>query len=66
MMSLVVWGKQWEIETLEDFIHALEVLEENEFCAKMSDDFMRELDECAEISRQRKQVCAMALAKGIV
>lgn len=65
-MKMVEFGKVWKIETEADFLEAWNILEENEFCATMSDDFMRETDEQAEIQKQRKQVALAARACGLI
>jgi len=65
-MSLVTFGKKWEITTKEEYTKALEVLDGNEFCARMSDDYGREKRERAEIDRQRAEVEEQAKEKGII
>lgn len=65
MMRMVEFGKRWEINTHEDYVKAMEILDENDFVAQMSDDFMREMEECEEIARQRKAVITTAKEKGI-
>ena len=65
-MSLVKMGKQWEINSREDYNKAIEILDGNEFCAKMSDDYNCERRELAEIDRQRNDVNKQAKDKGII
>lgn len=65
-MDLVRMGRKWIIKNAEDYEKALEILDGNEFCANMADDgfsWRRELD---EISRQRADVKAQAVALGII
>lgn len=65
-MDLVVSGRKWEINTKEDYDKAMEVLDGNEFCANMSDDFYRYRLEMEEIKAQRYSVKKQALEKGII
>jgi hypothetical protein len=65
-MSIVKMGRKWEINTKEDYDKAMEILDGNEFCAEMSDDFFRSNKEKAEVARQRAEVIAQARAKGII
>ena len=65
-MDLVVSGRKWEINTKEDYDKAMEVLDGNEFCANMSDDFYRYNTEMAEIRLQRYSVQKQAIEKGII
>jgi len=65
-MGLVKFGKAWEINTREDYEKALEILDGNEFCANMSDDYSCTKRELVEIARQRAEVTAQAKAKGII
>ena len=64
-MRMVEYGKRWMIATRADFETALEILEENDFCADMSDDFMRAWNEKDEIAKQRADVYNQAVALGI-
>ena len=66
MVSIVEFGREWEITTREDYEHAMEVLDSNEFAANMSDDFRREQQELAEIERQRAQVQSKAHALNLI
>jgi len=59
-MELVRFNRVWVINTKEDYEHAMEVLDGNEFCADMSDDWMRAEREKEEIRRQRRAVQAQA------
>ena len=66
MPDLVKTGRKWEINSRNDYDIAMQILDENEFCADMSDDFYcwrRERDEVAE---QRRDVRRQALAKGLI
>jgi len=65
-MDIVKKGKKWEINTKEDYDRAMEILDGNEFCAQMSDDFYYWKTELAEVARQRAEVTAQAKAKGII
>ena len=65
-MGIVQMGKQWVIKTAEDYEKALEVLDDNEFCANMSDDFSCYRREIAEIDKQRYDVKKQAIALGII
>lgn len=61
----VKMGKKWEITTPEEYERAMEELEDARFCAKMSDDFWREMRELEEIARQETEVTRQAREKGI-
>lgn len=65
-MSLVTMGKKWEINNRADYDKAMEILDGNEFCAKMSDDFYYYKRELEEVAKQRAEVNAMAKDKGII
>lgn len=65
-MRRVEYGKTWTVSTVDELNHVLDVLEENEFVAEMSDDFMRCEDEKNEIARQRKNVLRQAVEKNII
>ena len=65
-MSAVKMDRKWEINTKEDYNKAMEILDGNEFCAEMSDDFFRSNSEKAEIARQRVEVITQAWAKGVI
>lgn len=64
-MTMVVKGKQWEINTLEEYTTAMEILDGNEFIANMSDDWRQAENELREIERQRREVQKQAKEKGI-
>lgn len=66
MVSAIKMGRQWVIETAEDYNKAIETLEENKFCAMMSDDFYWYRKELNEYNRQWADVTAQAKAKGII
>lgn len=66
MVSAIKMGRQWVIETAEDYNKAIETLEKNKFCAMMSDDFYWYRKELNEYNRQLADVTAQAKAKGII
>ena len=63
---IVTRGKRWEFTTMEGFVKAWNELEDCEFSASMSDDFRREVEEMAEIKRQKKQVAELARDLGLI
>lgn len=65
-MRRVEYGKTWTVNTLDELNHVLDVLEENEFVAEMSDDFLRCEEEKNEIAHQRKSVIRQAVEKNII
>lgn len=65
-MSMVQMGKKWEITTIEEYNEAMEILDGNEFIARMSDDYGMEKRERAEIARQRADVEKQAKERGII
>jgi len=65
-MDRVTYGKQWEINSREDYDKAMEILDGNEFIADMSDDFSCWQKENDEVINQRHQVRRQAIAKGII
>jgi len=65
-MDIVRKNRKWNIETKEDYEKAMEILDGNEFCAKMSDDMYYYRTELAEVARQRAEVTAQAKAKEII
>jgi len=65
-MDIIKMGRKWEINTKEDYGKAMEILDGNEFCAEMSDDFSYWKREKEEVARQRAEVTAQAKAKGII
>ena len=65
-MDLVKMGRTWEINTIEDYNKAMKVLDGNEFCAQMSDDFYYWERELAEVRKQRAEVKALARKKGLI
>lgn len=65
-MDLVKMGRQWVIKTAEDYKKALEILDGNEFCANMSDDFYYWKREMEEVAVQRADVNRQAKALGII
>lgn len=66
MVSTIKMGRQWVIETTEDYNKAIETLEGNKFCAMMSDDFYWYRKEMNEYNKQLADVTAQAKAKGII
>lgn len=65
-MSIVQSGRKWQINTKEDFVRAMAILKDNDFCAEMSDDFSVWQREKAEVARQMAEVKAQAKEKGII
>ena len=65
-MDIIKMGRKWEINTKEDYDKAMKILDDNEFCAEMSDDFFRSNRELAEVARQRAEATARAREKGII
>ena len=66
MADIVKTGRRWEINSRNDYDIAMQILDENEFCADMSDDFMVWQIEKEEVQRQRHEVRRQALAKGLI
>ena len=66
MASLVKKGRIWEINSREDYDNAMKILDSNEMCADMSDDFSCWKKEKDEVARQRYQVRKQAIEKGII
>ena len=65
-MKGVQFNRKWEINSKEDYDEAMKILDENEFIAEMSDDFMYWRSEKDDVARQRCQVRKQAIEKGIV
>ena len=65
-MSIVKSGREWDIQTREDYDKAMAILKDNDFCAEMSDDFSVWQREKAEVARQMAEVKAQAKEKGII
>ena len=65
-MAGVIFDRKWEINTDDDFLKAIEILDGDEFIANMSDSYARTAAEVAEVNRQRKEVILQAMAKGII
>lgn len=63
---MLEYGKQWNINTREDFTNAVETINNWLFYASMSDDYQRELKETAEANRQMREVVKQAREKGWV
>lgn len=63
---MVRYGKTWEINTREDYDRAMEELEDADFCARMCDEYRRELEERDEVARQMREVTRQAREKGIL
>ena len=66
MVGRVKHGKDWKINTKEDYDKAMEWLERAEVCADMSDDYQRSESEKSEIKAQRIQVMQKAFEKGLI
>lgn len=66
MADIVKTGRRWEINTRNDYDIAMQILDDNEFCADMSDDFMVWQIEKEEVQRQRHEVRRQALEKGLI
>ena len=52
---MLEYGKQWNINTLEDFTNAMETIDTWLFYASMSDDYQRELKEKAPKEKAPKE-----------
>lgn len=65
-MEPVRFDRVWIINTPADYFNALDVLNRNEFAARMSDCYDLERREKDEIARQRDQVRKAAVAAGII
>ena len=65
-VSLVKYGKKWEINSRADYDAAMKELDDNEFCANMSDDYSVTSREIAEIDAQRWMINKTAREKGII
>lgn len=63
---MVQFGKVWEINTLEDAITALKMLDDAQFIAEMADDFGAWQRETDEIRRQRMQIMETGIEKGFI
>lgn len=65
-MDIVKFNKVWDVNTEEEVEQALQELEDSEFVANMSDDYLQTRREVAEIERQRRQLIQQAKEKGIL
>ena len=65
-MNGVVFERKWNINTADDFINAISILDDNEFVAKMSESNSRKSAELTEVRRQRKQVIIQAMKNGVI
>ena len=65
-MDAVRFNREWKIESKADYDKAMEVLDGNDFCAEMSDDYTVCRSEHAEINRQRAAVIQQAKKLGII
>lgn len=61
-MKRVEFGKAWKVTNVAEYNEAIKTLEENAFCARMSDDFRRENEELNEVYRQRIEVLKQVAA----
>lgn len=65
-MDIIKMCCKWEINTKEDYDKAVKTLENNKFCAMMSDDYRRQERELEEYNRQMAIVKAQARDKKII
>lgn len=65
-MGPVQFNRKWEINTLEDYENAIKVLDDNDYCAEMSDSYEVTKREHHEVSRQRFEVILQAREKGLI
>lgn len=65
-MTRVIFGRIWEIKTVEDYKNAVDVLEGNLFIASMSDDYNWYRAETDEAEKQLRDVKRQAVALGII
>ena len=66
MKEAVRFGREWVINTREDYDKAMTVLDDAEFIAEMSDCYSITLNEKAEIDRQRLDVMRQAKERGLL
>lgn len=65
-MTRVIFGRIWEIKTVEDYKNAVDTLEGNLFIASMSDDYNWYRAETDEAEKQLRDVKRQAVALGII
>lgn len=65
-MTRVIFGRIWEIKTVEDYNNAVDTLEGNLFIASMSDDYNWYRAETDEAEKQLRDVKRQAVALGII
>ena len=65
-MTRVIFGRIWEIKTVEDYQNAVDNLEGNLFIASMSDDYNWYRAETDEAEKQLRDVKRQAVALGII
>lgn len=65
-MTRVIFGRIWEIKSVEDYNNAIDVLEGNLFIASMSDDYTWYRSETDEAEKQLRDVKRQAVALGII
>ena len=65
-MTRVIFGRIWEIKTVEDYKNAIDILEGNLFIASMSDDYNWYRAETDEAEKQLRDVKRQAVALGII
>lgn len=65
-MTRVIFGRIWEIKTVEDYNNAVDTLEGNLFIASMSDDYTWYRAETDEAEKQLRDVKRQAVALGII
>ena len=66
MREAVRFGREWTINTREDYDKAMTALDDAEFIAEMSDSYTVTLNEKEEIDRQRLDVIRQAKERGIL
>lgn len=65
-MTRVEESKIWEINSMEDYEKAMDILEGNLFIASMSDDYYWYSRETEEANRQIREVKRQAREKGFI
>ena len=66
MKEAIRFGREWTINTREDYDKAMTALDDAEFIAEMSDCYSITLNEKAEIERQRVDVMRQAKERGLL
>lgn len=65
-MQAVLFGREWDIRSSEDYCHAMSTLDDNEFCAEFSGITAIMENEKHEIDRQRAQVIMQARSLNLI